>query len=473
MLEDVEQGRLDPQVAVQRLKQIHDHEQRGPDPHPEPQVHEKLADQVPVQEEARVPRSPEARGAPPGDRAPPDPRPRRDELPKPQERARPGRQRVPDAPAQQPQPDEPEHHRRGPDGHLGRQAAAHRDALEGRQHEVVRDEDDEAAHDRNASSAPMSPDSQGEADHHEDDRRDGKGKALVQLQEVRRRDLPLPREGPRRRDELDQVQVLLGLVQPRRALERALDREIHVVQAEGRVPVAQPRVRVGFVDRSVDEAEGDALVLLVGKEPPLACRDEPRKLRVPLVGHEEAAEPHLRGRDLLHVDHELAERGVEHPLLDPRGGPGLEDLEQLPLECVVRPGVHGQGEDGGRRHHGERHEEERHEEAQRAHARGLQRDDLQVRGQAAGGQQDRHQERHGERVSKERRQHVHEELEHEVEGNALGHDQIGEAVDPVDGQEERQEPHPQKEGGEELPEHVPIEQPVHHGFSAFCCTISP
>ena len=44
-----------------------------------------------------------------------------------------------------------------------------------------------------------------------------------------------------------------------------------------------------------------------------------------------------------------------------------------------------------------------------------------------------------------------EELEHEVQGHALGHDQIGEAVDPVDGQEEREEPHPEEERGEDLP----------------------
>ena len=68
-------------------------------------------------------------------------------------------------------------------------------------------------------------------------------------------------------------------------------------------------------------------------------------------------------------------------------------------------------------------------------------------------------------MGEKRRQHVDEELHHQEERHALGDDELGETVDPVDDEEEGEEAGPEREGGEELPEEVAVDDADHPAAS--------
>ena len=276
--------------------------------------------------------------------------------------------------------------------------------------------------------------------------------------------------------------VLLGFVGPRRAPERRVHREAHVVDAEPRVAVPRRargaaagvlgrdhaprrvhRRHVGLVHAAVDQPQRDTPVDVVGEEPPLARGDDPREARVPLVGHEEAAQRDLRGADVLDVDRHAAERRVEHALLEPAHRPRAEDREELALELAVGDRVDRQRERRRREGDDDRGEEHGPEQAEQAHAGGLERDDLAVAREAAAGQQDRDEERHRQRVGEEGREHEHEELDDEVEGHPLRDHEVGEVIDPVDDEEEGEERSTEQEGRHELAQDVAIEHEELHG----------
>ena len=102
----------------------------------------------------------------------------------------------------------------------------------------------------------------------------------------------------------------------------------------------------------------------------------------------------------------------------------------------------------------------------------LERDDLEVAGQAAAGQQHGHQQGHRQRVGEERRQHEHEQLHHEVERHALGDDEVGEVVDAIDDEEEREEGAAEAERRDELADDVAVEDRHRWRPSRVCCTIA-
>jgi len=91
------------------------------------------------------------------------------------------------------------------------------------------------------------------------------------------------------------------------------------------------------------------------------------------------------------------------------------------------------------------------------HAGGLERDDLEVTGQTAACEQHGDEERHRQRVREERRQHEAEKLEHERERNTPGDHEIGEVVDAVDEQEEREQRTAEAERHDELSEDVAVD----------------
>lgn len=102
-------------------------------------------------------------------------------------------------------------------------------------------------------------------------------------------------------------------------------------------------------------------------------------------------------------------------------------------------------------------EQDRPEEPEEAHAGRLARDDLEVAGQAAAGEEHRDEERHRHGVGEELRQHEREELQDEVERDALGDDEIGQVVEAVDEEKEGEERDPERERRDQLAEDVAVE----------------
>ena len=127
------------------------------------------------------------------------------------------------------------------------------------------------------------------------------------------------------------------------------------------------------------------------------------------------------------------------------------------MELLVGERVHHQREDGRGRRDEQRRHHHRAKEPQHADAGRLEGDDLQIAGQAAAGQQHGHQQRHGERVGEERGQHEDEQLEHEVERHALGDDEVGQMINAVDDEEEREERAAEAEGRDQLPDQVAVD----------------
>src|SRR6058998_2003939 len=87
---------------------------------------------------------------------------------------------------QEPEPHDAEDHVRRPDRHAGRNAHAQRRALERGHHQVIRDEDREAAHQGDAPAPTVRADRQRKRDQPEDQRGQRQGVALVALDLERR-----------------------------------------------------------------------------------------------------------------------------------------------------------------------------------------------------------------------------------------------------------------------------------------------
>ena len=337
--------RLDAEVPVQRLQQVDDHEEHRRHPERDPEEHQIGPDQIAVDEVGGIARGPRpAGGVRDGRRLLREAASPGDARPHPPERRRGGPARLrPDERAA----DAREEPVRQPDGERRRDPAREREALERGEDQVVGDEDREAPDERETSAAPVRAHGEREADQREHDGREGEGEALVVLDQVRCRDLALGLGLGDSGGQLAHGEVLLGFVDPG-ALERRLDGEVHVIDSERGVAVpglsrgatARRRRRLGarranrevhgrarrdvaLVDRTVDEAERDPLVLLVRQEPPLARGDDARELRVPLVGHEQPLQRDLRGADIFQVDDHVAERRVEDPLPEPARGARL------------------------------------------------------------------------------------------------------------------------------------------------------
>jgi hypothetical protein len=329
-------------------------------------------------------------------------------------------------------------------------------------------------------------DGEGKADEGEDEGGHGLGEALVPLHAEGHGARGVVAEGRDALVQLAEREILLRFLQPRRPLKPLLERQAHVVGAEHGVPIAdgghraarrRPRGPVGpchvsLVDGPLQETEGETAVLVVRDEPSLAGRDDPGQLGVALVGHEYP--PQRGGRhDLLHVDGHVAERRVEHALLQPAHRARLEDAEELTLKLAVGDGPHHEREHGRRQGRGHGRHQDRLKEADHAHARRLERGDLEVTGQTAAREEDRDEERHGKGEGEERRQHVDEELEHQLKGHALRDHEVGELIDAIDEEEEREEDEAEPERCRELAEEVPIEHAHHAGPHRPCCTIGP
>ena len=242
-----------------------------------------------------------------------------------------------------------------PDAQPRGNAPAQRHALEAGEDDVVGHHDAEARceGDAAAAAARVAAERERKADENEDEGGQRQREALVELHVVRAHQLSLGGERGGVRTEVGEGEVALRLLRAGGAGERRLQGEIHVVEAEVGKACPPPVGGVGLGDLAVEEAQGDAAVLLVGEEAPFARDDHARECRAPLVGDDEPLESDLRGAHVLHVDGELPEGGAEDALLDPGGGTRLKNVEELPLEGGI-----------GRRHHVERedgaHERDHH-----------------------------------------------------------------------------------------------------------------
>src|SRR5262249_51564693 len=154
---------------------------------------------------------------------------------------------------------------------------------------------------------------------------------------------------------------------------------------------------------------------------------------------EHAPQGDLGRADVLNVNDDVAEGAAEDALLQSADGTSLQDAEQLPLEFAVRGGNKRERQAGGGQGDQDRDHKDRAEEAPHADAGGLERDDLEIARQTASRHQDGNQECHGQGVGQKRRQHEEEERQDEVKRYALGDDEIGQIVDPVENQEEGEE----------------------------------
>ena len=213
---------------------------------------------------------------------------------------------------------------------------------------------------------------------------------------------------------------------------------------------------------AVDETQRDPPVGLVREKPPLLRRDEAELIGLALVGHEHVAERHLIRRDLVNVDDEAAEGVVEDALLDPHRGLRPQDVEHQRLERVVRARQRLDHQDGGDGRRPETEHEHRPQEPQRAHAAGLERDDLHVRREAAEGHEDRQEEADRDRQDQERRQDVGQQQQDQGHRDTLVDDQVGQVEDLVDQQEEGEHEQADTERGDELFPDVAVEN-VHAG----------
>ena len=252
----------------------------------------------------------------------------------------------------------------------------------------------------------MRADGERKPDEDEDERGERKREALVPLHFEGRPAERLVGEDLDLLLDLRERQVLLRFLEARGALERRVDRQTHVVDAEQRVPVAagggratvrlvagrlrrrgqrvrlarqrRRRQHVGLVHRAVDQAQRDASIHLVGQEPTLPRGDDPREARISLVGDEQTAQRHPRRADLFRIDDDVAEVGVEDALLQPARRARLQDLEELGLKLAVRRRADDDRERAGHHGDGDRRGEDRTEETERPHAGGLEGDDLEI-----------------------------------------------------------------------------------------------
>ena len=216
-------------------------------------------------------------------------------------------------------------------------------------------------------------------------------------------------------------------------------------------------VHVGLVDGAVDEAQRDAPLGLVREQAPLVGEDDAGALGLALVGHEDALEGELRRGHLLDVHHDLPEGGAEGPFLEAAGRARLEDLEELLLEGADGPGIHEEGQREDETGDQDGSHDERAEQAERAHAGRPERGHLEIPRQPPAHQEDGHQQRDRQRQRQERRQHEDQEREHEMKRHVLRDDEVGELVDPVDEEEEREHPHADGEGRTQFLPHVAVE----------------
>ena len=221
---------------------------------------------------------------------------------------------------------------------------------------------------------------------------------------------------------------------------------------------------LGLVDGAVEKAQGDAAVRLVGEQASLAGDHDAGALRIALVGDDDAMERQLRRRDLVDVDDELAERGREGALRDAGGRTALEDLEELLLEGADRPRDDHEGEPADEHRHEQCGDDEGPEQAKRAHPGRLERRHLEIPGEAAAHEQHGDEQGHGQCEAQERGQHEDEERQDELEGHVLGDDEIGELVDPVDDEKEREDADADGEGRDELLPHIAIEESHHRSL---------
>ena len=167
--------------------------------------------------------------------------------------------------------------------------------------------------------------------------------------------------------------------------------------------------------------------------------DDARQGRIALVRDQEPAQRHLRGAHVLDVDGQIAERRVEDALLQTAHRACLEYPEKLALELGVGRRIHDQGQPRGDHRDQQCDRHHRPEQPQCAHARRLERDDLQVARQPPAREQHGDQESHREGVGQERGQHENQQLHDQIKGHALRDYEIGEVVDPVDDQEKGEE----------------------------------
>ncbi len=206
VLEDGGERRLDPQETVERLEQVHHADEHRADEGADPQVHQVLADQVAVHDEARLPRAGEAPEVPP---APllerlrgPGRAPRFHLGPEAPEELEP---RGGDAGHARPQHGEPHHRQdrvRDPHRDAGGHAAAQGEALHRRVEDVVRDHDAEREAERHRPPAAVAADAEGKSHQREHEGGHRQGEALVQLHVVRGDDLPGPAQPLRLADQL-------------------------------------------------------------------------------------------------------------------------------------------------------------------------------------------------------------------------------------------------------------------------------
>ena len=265
----------------------------------------------------------------------------------------------------------------------------------------------------------MRADRKRKGDKTEDERRERKRESLVVLDLERRAAIGIMAKFEDFFAQLAQGQVRLGLRDAGGSPDRAVHRQAEIVDAEARIAVTGwargasggpdllgrevlRRIgghHVGLVDRAVHQAERDAPIHLIGEQAAFPSGDDAREHRIALVRDQQTMERDLRGAHVLDIDDHVAEHPVEHALLQPADRPRLENAEQLPLELSVRQW----GEDERERRGGQGDDERSHqngtEEPQHVDPGGLERNDFEIAGQTATGEEYGHQEGHGQRVS--------------------------------------------------------------------------
>ncbi len=346
---------------------------------------------------------------------------------------------------------------RSPHREPGRDSSRVADVLAEGQPDVVEEQDRQRRHERAPAAAPMRPNAQRYPQHAEDQARDRDRELLVYLHQEGVRIAFDLLELLDRLAQIGEAHLAVALRRAPLLHQRVLQDERDVVQPKAHLPILLKRARAGLVDRAVQQSQRDPAVHFVREQSPLPRRDEALLVGLPLVRHEHVSERHLVRGDLVDVDHEVAERVVEDPLLHAHARLGAHDVEHERLERVVRL---GDGIDHEVSRRGGHHEPERHhgpEKAQRAHPARLHRDDLHVGGQTAERDQDgeEHSDRDGQH--QDGRQEIEEQEPDEGDGHALVDDQVHQVEDPVDEQQEGRDEQPEQKRCPELLPDVAVE----------------